>query len=54
MVSTGITGEHHDSHHINSKEFVGFFCGCWRIFRHTGQREAKPSLLLSNDVEENY
>ena len=58
QIDTTVTiGEHHDSHHIFSKQFVSFFCcgepctfqheyTCWRIFRHIGQREAKASSLL--------
>ena len=60
--TTDTTGEHHDSHHLYSKQFVSFFCSCEsffvqhvqtcpRIFRCIGKRERKASSLLSNDSE---
>ena len=38
MDATDTTGQYHDAHHINSKQFVCFFCGCHSfIFQRVGE-----------------
>ena len=62
MDTTDTVGEHHESHHMYSKQFVSFFCSCESfifgqeqicgiIFRYIGQREAKASPLLRTACE---
>ena len=59
MDTTDTTGEHHDSHHTHSKQFVSCFCRCesfilrqeqtcWRIFRYIGELEAKSQFIAQD------
>ena len=63
MDTTDTSGQHHDAHHIYSKQFVSFFCSCEsvifqheqtcrRIFRCICERETKASSLRSNNCED--
>ena len=51
MCTTDTPGQHHDSHHIYSKQFVSFFCGCTScIFQH--QQRCPENLSLHRQAPE--